>query len=400
MISIVTLTQQSETYAMEKQMAQYQWDEAQVVVEELFDAVEKKDWANFTELICNEEQSFYEDYFFNEAKEDGIKQIDKVEVLNIYKVQSSRAEGEWLTEEYSVLQTSNEIYSFIVEADCKVVKENKYFFDGVNYLHVVVALENEELKVVQFNKPSTELLDEVVKPELSKSDDVYAEQVAGINAIEKAEQGLVVNAKQEIITEGFTTIEQASSNAITTFSADPKILSHYATYSYPTYIDVKLNKTGNNKIVRVSFTNYLKNVLPNEWIPSWNATALKVGAYCVKMVSIYRALNPMSSAGGYDLTQSTQMYKPNSTLYSSTSAAIDSIKNMGMATSNYCIFFPMYSAGTQGSVGTKASGDLKQWGSQKMATQGYSYTQILNYYYSGSQYSSGNLKLFSYNIGY
>lgn len=121
-------------------------------------------------------------------------------------------------------------------------------------------------------------------------------------------------------------------------AVDPPMLSHYSTYSYPTSIKVKLNKTGNNAIVTVSMTSYMKNVLPNEWIPSWNTEALKAGAYCVKMVGIYRAISPMSSAGGYNLTQSTQMYKPNSS-YASTSNAIDSISNSGMADSSGKLFF-------------------------------------------------------------
>lgn len=96
----------------------------------------------------------------------------------------------------------------------------------------------------------------------------------------------------------------------------------------------------------------------------------------------------------------TQMYKPNSS-YASTSKAIDSINNSGMADSSGKLFFPWYAAGTSGSRGTKGSGILQQRGTQKLAsTDGYSCRQILNYYYSGSDYSSGDVSLFGYSIGY
>ena len=81
--------------------------------------------------------------------------------------------------------------------------------------------------------------------------------------------------------------------------------------------------------------------------------------------------------------------------------AIDSINNSGMADSSGKLFFPWYAAGTSGSRGTKGSGILQQRGTQKLAsTDGYSCRQILNYYYSGSDYSSGDVSLFGYSIGY
>lgn len=140
-------------------------------------------------------------------------------------------------------------------------------------------------------------------------------------------------------------------------------------------------------------------MLPNEWIPEWNAEALKAGAFCVKMVGVYRAVKPMNSAGGYNLTQKTQMYIPNSA-YTSTTNAISSIKNMGMASHDGRLFFPLYKLGVKDQIGEKSSGELKQYGSQKLASDGYKYNQILNYYYSGSDYSSGDINIFSYSFGF
>ena len=85
----------------------------------------------------------------------------------------------------------------------------------------------------------------------------------------------------------------------------------------------------------------------------------------------------------------------------STNAAINSIENCGMGNTYGLLFFPEYAAGTKGSAGTKGCGQLKQWGSQYLATKGYTCKQILNYYYSGSEYSPvGDVMLYTYSIGY
>ena len=60
------------------------------------------------------------------------------------------------------------------------------------------------------------------------------------------------------------------------------------------------------------------------------------------------------------------------------------------------LFFPEYARGVKGDKGVKASGKLKQYGTLALAQDGYGYRNILNYYYSGSSYSDGDVVLFSY----
>lgn len=375
-------------------------DDAKNQVEQLFETVNIQDWDTFSNLMFDEEKSYFEYYFSNDELTDGIKQVQSADIVNLYEVDNAQVKDEWLTDEYSILETSGEVFSLVAEVNCAVSKENQYFYNGINYFLIVLANEDGKLKVVQINRPSVDLIKEVVEPSLDEDAEMYQDELDGINVLDSAEKGLVVNAENEILTDGFTTVTENIDANVSILSADPPVINHYSSYSYPTSIKVKLNKTGNNQIVSVSFTNYLKNVLPNEWIPSWDSEALKAGAYCVKMVGIYRAVNPMSSAGGYNLTQSTQMYKPGSTLYTSTSNAIDSIKNQGMADTAGRLFFPHYVAGTSGNRGSKGSGELQQYGSQKLASSdGYTYKQILNYY-SGTDYSSGDVNFFSYNFGF
>lgn len=403
-IGMMLTGMQTIALANEDVLFLYDDEQAKGVVVDLFDAANNQNWDKYAELMCNSEKAYYEYYFSDSELVDGIKQIRSANLLNVYYVENELAKEEWLTEEYPILKNSSETYSFIAQAECTVGEENKYFFEGVNYFFVVLCVEEGELRVVQFNRPSYDLLTKVVEPKLYKDDVKYEDKMAGIKVIECAEKGLIVNAQMEELTDGFELVTIENNTVINnkvsarSLSDFPK-LSHYSTYSYPTSIRVKMNKTGNGQIVKVNFTTYLKNTLPNEWMGSWNSEALKAGAYCVKMVGIYRVLKPVSSSGGYDVTQSTQYYKPNSA-YSTTSAAIDSIKNYGMADTYGLLFYPEYRSGTSGVIGTKASGIMQQYGSQALAKKGYTYKQILNYYYSGSEYSSGDVKLFGYNIGF
>ena len=401
-LSILFLETQYVVVASDLPVRLFDERKAEEVIKKVIEAADRKEWSDFTNYMSDERQEYYNGYFSDEDMKDGIKQIREIELKEVYKVNRELAKGEWLSDEYPILRTCYEVYTFIVETECQVYEENQFFYNGINYFLVVIAVENESLKVVQFNKPSADLLSEIVLPELSKNDVEYDDKIAGIEVIKAAESGRVVNASQEELTEGFEVIHTKQEFGVTTFAADPPLLSHYATYHYPKKIKVLLNKTGATKteVVEVDMIDYLKNVLPNEWIPSWEEQALFAGAYCVKMVAIYRAIKPMDIVSGYHLSQKTQNYVPGSRLYESTSEAIDAIYNNGMSDTYGILFFPRYEAGVSGQAGTEGSGHVKQYGTQYLARQGWSYQKILNYYYSGSDYSIGDVKFFSYNIGF
>lgn len=376
----------------------YSAAKAEEVAERLFEAVEIKDWAAFTNCMSDAQKSYFDYYFSDETLDNGIKQVENLEIIHLYSIANQLAEGEWLVDEYPVLLSDAEIYTVIAEVDCEVNKENQYFHNGVNYFLLVLVAEETGLNVIQFNKPSAELAEKVMELNVcGQSED----ERNGLNVLEAAEYGLVVNASGEMLTEGFEVVTATTEIKSSTLAADPPVIHHYTSYSYPTEITVLLNKTGNNKTKTVGFTEYMKNVLPNEWIPSWHTNSLKAGAYCVKMVGIYRAVNPMSSVGAYNLSQSTQNYTPGTATYTATSNAIDSIIDKGMANSSGKLFFPRYEAGQSGEAGSQSSGRLQQYGSQFLAnSKGYSCKKILNYYYSGSEYSSGDVLLFDYNFGF
>lgn len=313
------------------------------IITDLVESMQNKDWDTYVSMLHVDEINSMQSYFNDTSNVDGLKQINNIELLAINQVSNSLASDEWCTEEYPVLNES---------------------------------LEKESLQEA-----------------ISTTD--YAEEGSNaLTALSKRSEGLLVNNDLEEITRGFELIKiknilATDDSSISTYSFPTMGDYHYATY--PTVIRVKLT-TGS--IVSVNFVEYMRNVLPKEWYASWNQQSLIAGALCVKMVGWYRRISPVSVSGGYDVTTTTQNYVAGSAA-TTTDNAIAAVYEMGMANSSSQIFFPEYAAGVSGQAGPQSGGQLKQWGSQYLAQQGYKYDYILNYYYKGSVYSSGNLIFFN-----
>lgn len=138
------------------------------------------------------------------------------------------------------------------------------------------------------------------------------------------------------------------------------------------------------RVVRVSFKDYVKDVLPNEWISSWPAESLNAGAMAVKSYGWYRALHSISKTSGgqcYDVKDNTadQVYKPGSAK-ASTSAAVDRTWSTRMTRSGNIL--QAHYCSTTTACGSYVVGDwMSQYGSRDQANAGKSYSTILRYYY-------------------
>ncbi|MGI8867394.1 MAG: SpoIID/LytB domain-containing protein, partial [Mycobacteriales bacterium] len=144
----------------------------------------------------------------------------------------------------------------------------------------------------------------------------------------------------------------------------------------------------------VPFETYVKNVLPNEWIPSWDQASLQSGAMAAKTYAWWwvnhSSGNITSDGRCYDVNDTTdfQVYRPGSS-YPSTDTAVDSTWAV-VAHMNGALFDAEYRANL-GSSGNDTCGEaiaaypdrLSQWGSQACAQDGQTYQQILRLYYPG-----------------
>ncbi len=135
----------------------------------------------------------------------------------------------------------------------------------------------------------------------------------------------------------------------------------------------------------VGFQEYCSDVLPNEWMPSWNPQALEAGALAIKMFAWYSTLHPVTSQGfTYDVdnTINYQYFKYLSGT-PQTDAAVESIWNTAYVPPNGEILPLEYRSGWHDGPNWAfvGSGFMSQWGSQYLASVGHTFLQILNLYY-------------------
>ncbi|MBF8378990.1 SpoIID/LytB domain-containing protein [Alicyclobacillus mali] len=164
---------------------------------------------------------------------------------------------------------------------------------------------------------------------------------------------------------------------------------------YPSVIRVAIRAYNNPTapilyVQTLGFEEYCEDVLPNEWIPSWNEEALKAGAIAVKMFAWYWTLHPRTENGwtfDVDNTTNYQTFKYLSGHYQ-TDLAIQQTWNMVYVPSDGFIKPLQYRQGSEGRPGYSYIGTyiMSQWGTEYWAKVAkLPFTQILSLFYPGYQ---------------
>ena len=134
--------------------------------------------------------------------------------------------------------------------------------------------------------------------------------------------------------------------------------------------------------VTVSFTEYIKNVASHEIYPNWPEAALRANILAQITFALNRIYTEYYPSRGYDFdltndTQYDQAFVPDGEIFDNISRIVDEIFN------NYIVrvgsIVPLYAQFCDG-VYTQCSG-LSQWGTVRLANQGYTAFDILQYYY-------------------
>ena len=150
----------------------------------------------------------------------------------------------------------------------------------------------------------------------------------------------------------------------------------------------------------IDLEDYIKGVLPHEWIPSWHDESLKAGAVAIRTY----AWNWIARGGKYDCadlddTTRSQVYADDRT--ERASAAVDATAHQGIVRGDSLVSGE-YSA-EHGSptadgiddalcVGQARYGHgrgMCQWGSQRWANDGRDYRWIAEHYFPGSAVEGG-----------
>lgn len=152
---------------------------------------------------------------------------------------------------------------------------------------------------------------------------------------------------------------------------------------------VRVYRTQDGTVEVVPFRDYVKHVLPVEWLPTWHANALKAGAMAAKTYAWYwisRGGKQVALGADVKDNEEDQVYDPNIS-YASTDAAVDATFDYVM-TINGALFQSQYCAGTYaaypGSDCPWQGPFMTQWGSAYHADGGRSWGWILQFYYAGA----------------
>jgi hypothetical protein len=134
----------------------------------------------------------------------------------------------------------------------------------------------------------------------------------------------------------------------------------------------------------IDFKEYVKHVLPNEWIYNWPRESLRAGAMAVKMYawSIVAAGGKWSDADVYDST-CDQVYNP-AVEYTSTNNAVDFTWDFRLLRVDHLIrtyYRAYHSQCLDAGLGGNCMG---QWDSRDMAADGDTWDEILLYFYADS----------------
>jgi Stage II sporulation protein len=399
------------------------------VVDEMIKYENSSEWSKIPNLWSQDRKDIYSSFVENKENLEnkiGMFNIKKAEITNWKEL-----DPEYVSPYTDVKQEAKFYY---VAVNTEVHREDTFFVNGINYHLVAVVLENGNWKIAQFSTAPVDIFEAE-----GKGFGTYDEREMA-NMLKQRHHGKIINRQGEIIGNGdfsprdesvSTTyglysepesepepdpveteiiiddpsIDQNSEPAQTTDPDSSEIINYsIADHKKPTYIKVYMTSSHNKTYYgcygctrSIVFDTYVDNVLPNEWVSSWPANSLRVGAYAAKMYGWYAVYYPLANAVGahvYDDTRS-QVYKA-ATSKSSTNSAVDYTNGKGIhRRDNKALFLTEYRAGYYRSGG-KSLGIVWQNGTNYWANQGKSVTWMLSYYYDGSSKVGGTGRTFEY----
>lgn len=160
----------------------------------------------------------------------------------------------------------------------------------------------------------------------------------------------------------------------------------------PSYITVHLGAPSSNaQNVTVSFTDYVKNVASSEVYPTWSESALRANILAIISFALNRVYTEFYRSRGFafDITSSTaydQYFVNGRNYFDSIVTLVDELFNSYLRRVGFVE--PLAAKFCNGSTVTCEG--LSQWGSQYLATQGYSTLRIIrNYYGENTEIVSG-----------
>lgn len=132
----------------------------------------------------------------------------------------------------------------------------------------------------------------------------------------------------------------------------------------------------------VSFPDYVKNVASSEIYPTWEPSAMRANILAIISYALNRVYTEFYPSQGYDfnITATTafdQKYTQGGTIFANVAEIVDEIFTSYIRRQGSVE--PLAAKFCNGT--TSVCSGMSQWGSQDLALKGYSYVDILRYYY-------------------
>lgn len=358
----------------------------QKVLYEMVAAENTQDWDTYCNLFTKDKLEWKKEYF-QSSKENGVKSVKSAKLVEIQFLDSS----------YGITEENDKLRNYIIGVDYSVSKEDKYYINGVNYHLITLMQENNEWKVLDYQDAPLEIFIPITKANINS--ELRASEVVDalpnlnpqnvktmLNIIDARKAGIIINASGEYL---------SSNNESVSSAKDAQILLELvqsgnattASQTRPAWIDVTTVDQTDIGDVGVVFVTYCKDVLPNEWVGSWPSASLKAGGMAVMQYGAYHVIHPRHTDVGCDVCDSDhcQVYRMDSDI-TACNTAVDAIKGYYYTTSGGTFFETCYAAGSYSSA-YGHTGRMRQNGTHYWADQGETWTWMMDYYYSDSDYN-------------
>ena len=149
-------------------------------------------------------------------------------------------------------------------------------------------------------------------------------------------------------------------------------------------------------VVEMPFSDYVKGVLANEWVATWDIEALRAGAMAVKMFGWWRInldVDGIRPEGAHVVDNTCdQVYRANSG-QSTTDAAVDDTWNLIMRDDGRVIEIHYLSTDDNCERYFTGFRCMGQWGSKALADDGADWQTILHHYYDPVEMTLGTTNL-------
>jgi len=269
-------------------------------------------------------------------------------------------------------------------------------YNGVNFRLIQLINENGEWKISSVTDAPLESMSHIFNNEDEK---------IALKIIQNRYKGRIINKSEKLLSENKEISVQNSTTKIESSSSISTLALAVTASDNVQPSTIRVRRVSLGRTDTVSFLPYVKDVLPNEWGPSWNYESLKAGAMACKTFGWYCVLHPLKPEYSADLTDNEsagQLYIPGSRNNSSstnTNLAVDSINGQviqGTRTSGtglpvFYVFYAEYRRGTSGSLNSNYyhTGIMAQYGTKYMGDNELAnWYEMCQYYYDNASSSN------------